>query len=461
MSSRRGVGFFWVLGGNVIARKQSNRVEKAFASEHGLPGFEGVDLETSGPDVSKDSILVPTVHQGRIPGIVACGHSRSWGSARAKMPFVSGFAPSGSEPPRASVIGTKRTIYSDRERGGIRMVEEQIDVYRDWLKIAETNRPLNYYQLLRLRFFEDDVRRIREHYQKLADHVRKNYLSGPHAARARELLDELARAMFCLTDRQRKREYDAALGRADIKEAPTRDFAQILLFNKVLTPEQLEKARRFAEMVGLELRDAILQQKLAPVEQVMLAYAEAQGMPYVELTDVTLDESLIQVVPAKLARQYSFVPVFEDGDQIIVAAADPLIPDVEEELRLRLGKTIRAVLSRPASINEAIAKYYPRDLPYQPVTRVQKSAKTVESTDVEEKQAPSVPQPAAPGTENVRQSILYTVLGFNLTVILAVLAQIVLNPQAQYQVGRTATIAVVLGILVAGVVFLMSVSRRS
>jgi len=42
-----------------------------------------------------------------------------------------------------------------------------------------------------------------------------------------------------------------------------------------------------------------------------------------------------------------------------------------------------------------------------------------------------------------------------------VLAQIVLNTQAQYQAGRTATIAVVLGILVAGVVFLMSVSRRS
>jgi hypothetical protein len=341
------------------------------------------------------------------------------------------------------------------------MSQEQIDVYRDWLKIADTNRPLNYYQLLRLRLFEDDVHRIREHYQKLATHVRNNYLSGPHAARARQLLDELARAMFCLTDRQRKREYDAALGRADIKEAPTRDFAQILLFNKVLTPEQLEKAKRFAEMVGLDLRDAILQQKLAPVEQVMLAYAEAQGMPYVELSDVIIDESLIPSVPAKLARQYSFVPLFEDGDQIIVAAANPLIPDVEEELRLRLGKTIRVVLCRPASINEAIAKYYPRDLPYQPIAREQKGASPSAQQPVEERQAPTVVARSPAGMDVVRQSALYAVIAFNFAVILGVLIQLIINPESQYHFGRTALIAIVLGIIAATVTFLFSLRRRS
>ena len=48
-----------------------------------------------------------------------------------------------------------------------------LDVYRDWLQIPEKTRPLNHYQLLRLKQFEDDAGKIREHYRKLNGHVRK------------------------------------------------------------------------------------------------------------------------------------------------------------------------------------------------------------------------------------------------------------------------------------------------
>lgn len=340
------------------------------------------------------------------------------------------------------------------------MAQGQLDVYRDWLKISDTNRPLNYYQLLRLRLFEDDIGRIRAHYQKLATHVRQNYLDGPHAAEARKLLDELARAMFCLTDRRRKQEYDAALGRADLLQAPTRDFAQVLLFNKVLTVEQLEKAKRFADTVGIDLRDAILQLKLAPVEQVMLAYAEAQGLPYVELSDVVIDESLIPLVPAKLARQYSFVPLFEDGQHIIVAAANPLIPDVEEELRLRIGKPIRTVLCRPASLNEAIAKYYPRDMPYQPVTRPATAAASAPAQPAAAEPAEPAPQAPAASADKVRQSAMYAIIAFNLAVVVAVLGQVIINPAAQYRFATTALVAVVVGLIAAGITFVLTLQKR-
>ena len=68
---------------------------------------------------------------------------------------------------------------------------KQLDVYRDWLKITETQRPLNHYQLLRLKPFEDDVARIRAHYRKLNAHVRK-YATGDYAEESQELLNELA-----------------------------------------------------------------------------------------------------------------------------------------------------------------------------------------------------------------------------------------------------------------------------
>ena len=54
-----------------------------------------------------------------------------------------------------------------------------LDVYRDWLGIKEAERPLNHYQLLRLKKFEDDPEKIRGHYRKLNAHVRK-YAAGQY-----------------------------------------------------------------------------------------------------------------------------------------------------------------------------------------------------------------------------------------------------------------------------------------
>ena len=38
---------------------------------------------------------------------------------------------------------------------------QNIDVYKSWLGITDANRPLNYYQLLRLKKFEDDAALVR------------------------------------------------------------------------------------------------------------------------------------------------------------------------------------------------------------------------------------------------------------------------------------------------------------
>ena len=64
------------------------------------------------------------------------------------------------------------------------------DIYRDWLKITIPDRPLNFYQLLRLDNFEDDPVKIRERYRKFNSHVRK-YSGGDYAHESQQLLNEL------------------------------------------------------------------------------------------------------------------------------------------------------------------------------------------------------------------------------------------------------------------------------
>jgi hypothetical protein len=241
-----------------------------------------------------------------------------------------------------------------------------LDIYRDWLKITETARPLNHYQLLRLKMFEDNMAKVREHYRAMNAHVRK-FSAGEYAKQSQDLLNELAKAMLCLTDSQRKAEYDITLGRKDAKAGTRgRTFEQILLATKVIDQAGLDKARNFAKAVGVEVRDALVQTKLARYEEVLPAYAESIGLPYLDLDDVPLNPKLIAAVPPMIARQHSCVPVLVDGKELLMASPNPLDPNVEEELRLRFSMPVRTVLCSPKNINNVIAKHVPRDAAVEP-----------------------------------------------------------------------------------------------
>jgi hypothetical protein len=235
---------------------------------------------------------------------------------------------------------------------------KQIDVYRQWLGIADPGPPFTHYQLLKLSQFEDDAEKVRASYRKLNAHVRK-FSTGEFGPQSQALLNELAKAMLCLTDADRKAEYDAVLGRkTSAQPGGRRTMEQILLSQRSITPEQLAKARDFSKAIGMEIRDALLQQRTAAPDVVMQAYAESVGRPYLDLADLEIDPELVDQLPAALARQHSCVPVMADEDRVLVASPLPMNPDVEDDLRLRFGRPARSVFCTKTSLDVALAKYY-------------------------------------------------------------------------------------------------------
>lgn len=336
---------------------------------------------------------------------------------------------------------------------------EQLDVYRDWLGITDADRPLDNYQLLRLPKFEDSTQKIRAHYRKLNTHVRK-YATGKYAAQSQKLLNELAKAMLCLTDTQRKREYDASLGREAAADRGRRTFEEILLANKLVDQDQLKKARNYATAVNVEIRDAVLQQKLAAPEDVMLAYAESEGLPYVELEDVGVDEQLVPRIPPSTARQHSCVPVMADEGQLLMASPNPLVPDVEEDLRLRFGMPVRTLLCTPASVNQAIAKHYPRDMP-EPAPLSAKAAPQKQKK-AEKKAAPSAAEPLS-AEEQQRRARNFAIIAFNIVVLLTMVFRILTAGGVVMELSTlfvSAAIGVVLGAVVAALTFAAVLKMR-
>lgn len=233
-----------------------------------------------------------------------------------------------------------------------------LDVYKDWLGIPDGPRPPDHYQLLRLLQFEDSVDKIRGNYKKLNGHVRK-YATGQFIDESQALLNELAKAMLCLTDLERKREYDQSLGREfeeDTSGPKTVDG--ILLEQKHVTQDQVKTAKEHAERAGLDLRDAFVQLKMVDSDVAAQALAQELGIPFVDLAETAPEDDVLDKVPRTTVRQHSILPLFIDEGMVLVASAHQIDHELEDELRLRLSLPVRSVLAAPQAITQAIAKYY-------------------------------------------------------------------------------------------------------
>ncbi len=235
----------------------------------------------------------------------------------------------------------------------------EIDVYKEWLGIPEGVRPPDYYTLLRLVQFEDDEEKIRNNYRKLNAHVRK-YATGQFLVRSQELLNELAKAMLCLTDPDGKREYDDSQGRppAEVNEDEPRTTLQYLVSKGLIKRSQVAEIEHFAEARGLSHRDAVIQMKLVEPPEATRALATELRLPYVDLEDMLPEDRVLDVVPRRVIKKYSCLPLFEDRGRLLVVCIDEPGMELEDEIRHRFGIPMRAVLAVPRSVNQAIAKYY-------------------------------------------------------------------------------------------------------
>ncbi len=235
----------------------------------------------------------------------------------------------------------------------------EIDVYKEWLGIPEGVRPPDHYTLLRLVQFEDDIDKIRGNYRKLNAHVRK-YSTGQYLLRSQELLNEMAKAMLCLTDPDGKHEYDLSLGRAPsaTEDEEPKTVLEYLVSKSLVKRSQVSEIEHFAEARGLNHRDAVVQMKLVEPIDATRALAVELRLPFVDLEDMLPEDHVLDMIPRRVVKKHSCLPLFEDRGRLLVACIDEPSPALEDEIRMRCGHPMRAVLAVPRAVNQAIAKYY-------------------------------------------------------------------------------------------------------
>lgn len=136
------------------------------------------------------------------------------------------------------------------------------------------------------------------------------------------------------------------------------DFTEILIKKGILSSDQLTEARNLHKATGAKLQDAVVKLGYASLADVMSAMAEFHGMQFVDLTDVTIPPSVIEMVPESVARENVVIPLAQENGALKITMSDPSDFDTLQKLQFILNKDIQPVLASREQIIEAINRHY-------------------------------------------------------------------------------------------------------
>ena len=87
------------------------------------------------------------------------------------------------------------------------------------------------------------------------------------------------------------------------------DYTEILVRQKVISPDQLAEAKQVAKQSAIKLSDALVRLGYATGEGVMRAMAEQHGLDYVNLGEVSIPASVIELSPSRSPGKTRFSPL--------------------------------------------------------------------------------------------------------------------------------------------------------
>lgn len=134
-------------------------------------------------------------------------------------------------------------------------------------------------------------------------------------------------------------------------------LGDLLVETNMLTEESLKYALK-KKASNERLGDVLIRENLLS-EQTLIEVLEFQlGIPHVNLSQFSIDMSVIKLVSKDIAKRYLLIPLRKDKNSLFVAMADPMDYFAIEELRMSTGFKIEPCIATKQELHKAISRYY-------------------------------------------------------------------------------------------------------
>lgn len=132
----------------------------------------------------------------------------------------------------------------------------------------------------------------------------------------------------------------------------------ILIKEGKLSSADYQKAVKNSHKNSISIMHAVEELNLLKESKVLEIFSKFFKIPKVQLGEMDIPKSIINLVPKELALKFRVIPIDRVGNNIIVAMGDPRNLQAIDTIRFNAGYFAKPVLASELRISEAIKKYY-------------------------------------------------------------------------------------------------------
>ena len=135
-------------------------------------------------------------------------------------------------------------------------------------------------------------------------------------------------------------------------------LGDLLVKEKVITPEQLEQATKHQKEANLRLASALVKLGFLTDEDVTNFLSRQYGVPAINLSYFEIDPAVVKLIPYETSKRYQILPLSRVGASLTIAMVDPTNVFAMDDIKFMTGFNIEPVVASESSINEGIDKAY-------------------------------------------------------------------------------------------------------
>lgn len=143
-----------------------------------------------------------------------------------------------------------------------------------------------------------------------------------------------------------------------IRRIINKQLGDLLIERGIIDQHKLDKAITFQKERGGLLGEILVELGFAREEDIAQALTAQYGFPYLPLSNYEINPEVVNIVPARVARQYLLIPIDKLGSNLTLAMSNPLNVQAIEDIELLSGCNVQTFVSTSSDIKRAIEKYY-------------------------------------------------------------------------------------------------------
>jgi type IV pilus assembly protein PilB len=135
-------------------------------------------------------------------------------------------------------------------------------------------------------------------------------------------------------------------------------LGDLLVKEKIITPEQLEQATKTQKEQSCRLGSALVKLGFLTDEDVTNFLSRQYGVPAINLSYFEIDPAVVKLIPFETAKRYQILPLSRVGASLTIAMVDPTNVFAMDDIKFMTGFNIEPVVASESSILAGIEKAY-------------------------------------------------------------------------------------------------------